>query len=102
MHIRGNHTNTYDEAGIHILKEQVFSRIKAYYVIQMFHFITETVERYYQSKLLGIAHLHVDHFISLCYQAIHSRAYNKEHVQQLTKKPVLCPQQEGEKCHLQC
>ena len=85
---------------MHILKELVFSRIKAYNVVQMFHFIpfpfhfiteTETMERYYQSKLLSIALLCINHFISLCYLRIHSREYNKEHVLQLTKSQFSVP-----------
>ena len=34
--IRGNHTNNYAEAGIRILKELVFSRVKAFNLVQMF------------------------------------------------------------------
>lgn len=36
--IRGNNTNNYAEAGIKVLKEQVFSRIKAYNLIEMVSF----------------------------------------------------------------
>lgn len=46
LHIRGNHTNNYAEAGIRILKELVFSRVKAHNVVQMFSFITEVFEMY--------------------------------------------------------
>ena len=54
MRIRGNHTNNYAEAGMRILNKLVFSSIKAYNTTQIFHLITETIERYYKSKLLGI------------------------------------------------
>ena len=63
--IRGNHTNNYAEAGMRILKELVFSRVKAYNLVQMFHFITETMERYYQTKLLSVAHSRLDRFHAL-------------------------------------
>lgn len=36
--IRGNHTNNYAEAGIRILKEMIFSRVKAYNLIQILHY----------------------------------------------------------------
>ena len=36
--IRGNHTNNFAEAGMKILKEIVFSRVKAYNCVQLFHF----------------------------------------------------------------
>ncbi len=45
--VRGNHTNNYLEAGIRILKELIFSRVKAYNHVQMFSFITECMELYY-------------------------------------------------------
>ena len=41
-----NHTNNYAEAGIRILKDLVFARVKAYHVVQMFldYFIVETMD----------------------------------------------------------
>ena len=42
--VRGNHTNNYSEAGIRVLKELVFSRVKAYNHVQMFSFVTECLE----------------------------------------------------------
>lgn len=89
--VRGNNTNSYAEAGMRILKELVFSRVIAYNLIQMFHFITETIERYYQSKLLSVAHSRVDHFISVRFQGLHARAYKKESIQQLTKGQFSVP-----------
>ena len=91
MLIRGNHTNSYAEAGMRILNELLFSCIKAYNVIQMFHFITKTMERYYQSKLRSVAHSRVDSFIFLHYQGLHARAYNKEKIHQLTKSQFSDP-----------
>ena len=53
---RGNHTNNYAEGGIRILKEIVFDRVKAYNLIQMFEFLTNTMEQYFSNRLLDIAH----------------------------------------------
>ena len=53
---RGNHTNNYAEASIRVLKEIVFGRVKAYNLIQMFDFVTTTMEMYYSNRLLDIAH----------------------------------------------
>lgn len=33
---RGNHTNNYAEAGMRVLKEIIFGRVKAFNLIQMF------------------------------------------------------------------
>ena len=53
---RGNNTNNYAEAGIRIIKEIVFGRVKAYNLIQMFQFVTSTMEMYYMNRLFDIAH----------------------------------------------
>ena len=42
--IRDNQTKNYAEAGIKILKEIVFSHVKAYNVIEMVSFITDTMD----------------------------------------------------------
>ena len=52
LSVRGNH---YAEAGIRILKKLIFSRVKAYNLIQMFLFVTEIMEIFYQKKLLSLA-----------------------------------------------
>ncbi|XP_062503901.1 uncharacterized protein LOC134180732 [Corticium candelabrum] len=75
--IGGNHTNNYAEAGMRILKELIFSRVKAYNLVQIFYFTTKIMERYYQSKLLSVAHSRVDCFISLRYQGVNAKAYAK-------------------------
>ena len=53
---RGNNTNKYAEAGIRVLKEIIFGRVKAYNLIQMFQFITITMEAlsYFKNRLLNI------------------------------------------------
>ena len=48
---RGNNTNNYAEAGIRVIKEIVFGR-----VIQMFQFVTSTMEMYYMNRLFDMAH----------------------------------------------
>ena len=45
--IRGNNTNNYAEAGIQILKELVFGRVKAYNLIEMVSFVVDVMEAYY-------------------------------------------------------
>ena len=68
--VRCNHTNNYSEAGIRVLKELVFSRVKAYNHVQMFSFVTECLELYYTRKLLSAAHNRMDKYISLKYQGL--------------------------------
>lgn len=62
--VRGNHTNNYSKAGIRILKDLIFSRIKAYNHVQMFSFVTECLELYYTRKLLSAAHNRIDRYLS--------------------------------------
>ena len=47
LQLRGNHTNNYSEACMKILKELIFGHVKAYNLVQVFHFISETLESYY-------------------------------------------------------
>jgi len=68
--VRGNHTNNYAEAGIRIVKDLVFNRVKAYNVVQMFSFVTECLEMYYSRRLLSVAHNRVDRYISIKYQGM--------------------------------
>ena len=69
---------------MHILKELVFSRVKAYNLVQIFHFITETMNRYYQSELLNVTYSRLDRFISLRYQGLNANAYKKEMITKLS------------------
>ena len=62
-----------------ILKELVFSRVKAYNLVQ-----TETMERYYQTKLLSVAHSRLDRFISMRYQGLNAKAYEKGMITQVS------------------
>ena len=50
--VRGNHTNNYAEAGINIMKELIFSRVKAYNLIEMVSIVVDTMDLYYKRKLL--------------------------------------------------
>ena len=68
--IRGNHKNNYAEAGIKIIKEMVFCRVKAYNLVQMFYFIIETLELYYKRKLVSIANGRLQTYIALRFQGI--------------------------------
>lgn len=59
--IRGNNTNNYIECSFRSLKDIVFSRTQAYNCVQVFQFITTIMERFYERRLLGIAHCHPGH-----------------------------------------
>ena len=89
--IRGNHTNNYAEAGMRVLKELIFGRVKAYNLIQMFQFVTEIMERYYKSKLLSIAYTRVDRFISLRYQGLNAKQYSKDSITKLSDSTFSVP-----------
>ncbi len=53
--IRGNNTNNYIERSFGILKDIIFARIQAFNPVQIFHFVTMNMERFYARRLLGIA-----------------------------------------------
>ena len=68
--VRGNHTNNYAEAGMRIIKEIVFGRIKAYNLIQMFQFVT--MEKYFVNRLLDMAHSRFRPGIAVRYKELHN------------------------------
>lgn len=83
--VRGNQTNNYAEAGIRILKDLVFSRVKAYNLIQMFSFVTESLELFYIRKILSVAHNRFDRHISLKFQGLKCADISLAQVQEVDK-----------------
>ena len=53
--IRNNNTNNYCEAAIRVVKDKVLYRWKAFNIVQLCHFITERMEKFYQRRLADIA-----------------------------------------------
>ena len=78
--LRGNHTNNFSEAGMKILKELIFSRVKAYNMVQVFHFLSETLESYYCRKLLSVSNNRLDSYIALRFQGLHAAKIPKENI----------------------
>ena len=79
--VRGNHTNNYAEAGNKILKELVFSLVKAYNLTQLFSFVTEVMEIYYQKKILSLANNRVESYVQgLRFQGLNSHSISKEDI----------------------
>ena len=54
--MRGKHTNNYSEASVRVLKDRVFERTRAYNLVQLFQFLSTTLELYFEKRLLDIAH----------------------------------------------
>ena len=81
--VRGNQTNNYAEAGMRILKDLVFSRVKAYNLVQMFSFVTDCLELYYSKKILSVAHNRFEHHISLKFQGIKCSGISENHIEKL-------------------
>jgi len=44
LSMRGKHTNNYSEASVKILKDRVFERTRAYNLVQLFQFLSTTLE----------------------------------------------------------
>ena len=61
---RGNNTNNYSEQAIRITKDNIFDRLKAYNAVQMFHFVTKTMEMHYKRRLLALSSNRLDHFVA--------------------------------------
>src|SRR5437764_779217 len=49
--MRGNNTNNYIERSFGLLKDIIFARTQAFNLVQVFHFVTENMERYYKRRL---------------------------------------------------
>ena len=71
--IRGNHTNNYAEAGMKILKELIFGRVRAYNLVQMFYFVVETLELYYKRKLVNIANNRLESYLAARFQGLNAK-----------------------------
>ncbi|CAG8773372.1 37186_t:CDS:2 [Gigaspora margarita] len=56
--LRGNNTNNYIERGFGVMKDIIFTRTQAYNPVQMFQFITTSMERFYEKRLLRIANMY--------------------------------------------
>ncbi len=54
-----------------IIKEIVFGRVKAYNLIQMFQFVTVTMEKYFTNRLLDMAHSRYRPGIALRYKELY-------------------------------
>ena len=52
---RGNNTNNYVERSFGILKDIIFARTQAFNSVQVFHFVTANMERFYERRLLSFA-----------------------------------------------
>eukprot|EP00057_Strongylocentrotus_purpuratus_P017237 XP_011671711.1 PREDICTED: uncharacterized protein LOC105441859 [Strongylocentrotus purpuratus] len=64
---RGNNTNNYAEAAMRILKDQIFERVRAYNVVQLFDFLVTRVSSYYERRLTDLANGRVDVTVSRKY-----------------------------------
>ena len=93
---RNNHTNNYAEAAIRILKEMIFGRVKAYNLIQMFNFITDTMETYYANRLLDMAHSRFRPGISLRFRDVQTSIKSVTKVEQFSES-IYCVTENLEK-----
>ena len=58
---RGNNTNNYVERSFGILKDIIFAKTQTYNIVQVFQFVVRNMERFYERRLLEIAHKHPRH-----------------------------------------
>ena len=78
--VRGNNTNNLSEAGVRILKEIVFGRVKAYNLVEMFQFVVDKLEHYYQRRILSIAHCRFDRYIQVRFRGLNCGKIQKENI----------------------
>ena len=62
------------------MKELIFSRVKAYNMVQVFHFLSETLESYYCRRLLCISNNRLDAYIALRFQGLHAAKIPKDSI----------------------
>lgn len=53
--MRGNHTNSFVECAMRLLKDEIFYKLKAYNITQLANFITTRLEAYYVCRLMDVA-----------------------------------------------
>jgi len=94
---RGNHTNNYAEMGMRIIKEQVFTRVKAFNLVQMLHFLTKTLDSYYCRRLLSMAHNRFDRHVAKRFQGLDATSVSRESISCIgpAQYEVLSRSQEG-------
>ena len=86
---RGINTNNYAEAGIRILKDIVFQRIRAYNLVQIFEFIAVTFEMYYERRLLAVAYNRMDRYIAIRYKGLGASKINDDDIIKADKTDFL-------------
>ena len=69
-------------------EETNLNRAKAYNVVQVFHFLSETLEGYYCRKLLSISNNRLDTYIALRFQGSHAHKIAKESIIETENKNV--------------
>ncbi|KAK8373151.1 hypothetical protein O3P69_012322 [Scylla paramamosain] len=62
--VRGNNTNSYAEAAMRILKDQIFERVRAYNIAQLLDFLVTRLPSYYERRLIDLANGRVDVTVS--------------------------------------
>jgi len=80
-----------------ILKEMIFSRVKAYNMVQVFHFLSETLENYYCRKLLSVSNNRLDTYIALRFQGLHATKIPKDNIAVTKNKNVFTVQSKTER-----
>ena len=71
--VRANNTNNYAEAGMRILKDNIFNRTKAYNLCQLIDFLVNRLPAFYERKLTDVANnrLALHSFNSMFYPSHH-------------------------------
>ena len=72
--IRANNTNNYAEAGMRILKDNIFNRTKAYNLCQLIDFLVNRLPAFYERKLTDVANNR------LAQHSLNSRFYPSHHM----------------------
>ena len=72
--IRANNTNNYAEAGMRILKDNIFNRTKAYNLCQLIDFLVNRLPAFYERKLTDVANNR------LAQHSLNSRFYLSHHM----------------------
>lgn len=64
---RNNHTNSYSESSIKLLKDKILKRTKAFSIVQLFYILTNIFDSFYERKLIDIVNNRAEGFTKMKY-----------------------------------
>ncbi|KAE8737962.1 hypothetical protein FOCC_FOCC016571 [Frankliniella occidentalis] len=64
---RGHNTNNYCEATMRVLKDHIFFSTKAFSLVQLFHFLTTRIDKYFERRIAAVLNNRVENYVKSRY-----------------------------------